>query len=81
MKNTILANQNSYRCICIWDWDDKEAIIQAIKDDTLQIINNADIKKHWSKGTEHILDGNFNEEQMIADGWLPVYDDGQTLLY
>lgn len=32
--------------------------------------------------TKHKLDSNFNEQEMIAKGWIPVYDDdGQTLIY
>lgn len=78
-----LAKQNGYDCICIWDWDDKEAIVQAIKEKTLHILNGTIINKHWSKVNtkEHKLDNSFDEQQMIAEGYLPVYDDGQTLVY
>lgn len=78
-----LAKQNGYTCICIWDWDDKEAIVQAIKEKTLHILNGTIINKHWSKinTKEHKLDNSFDEQQMIAEGYLPVYDDGQTLVY
>lgn len=82
-NKTLLAKQKGYTCICIWDWDDKEAIAQAIKEKTLHVLNGTIINKHWSKVNtkEHKLDNNFDEQQMIAEGYLPVYDDGQTLVY
>lgn len=82
-NKTKLAKQNGYRCICIWDWDDKEAIIQAIKENTLEILNGTVINKHWNKinTKEHIQDNGQDEKQMVAEGWLPIYDDGQTLIY
>lgn len=78
-----LAKQNGYSCICIWDWDDKEAIVRAIKENTLKILNGTVINKHWSKAKtkEHIQDNGQDEKQMTAEGYLPVYDDGQTLIY
>ena len=30
---------------------------------------------------EHKIDNNFDEKEMISEGYLPVYDDGQTLIY
>lgn len=76
------ANDNGYQCICIWDWDNKEDIVKAIKNNALQIQKH-DIQKHWSicETTKHQLDNNFNEQEMVAEGWVPVYDDGQTLIY
>ena len=79
-----LAKQNSYNCICIWDWDDKEAIIKAIKDNKLQIKQNQDVTKYWNISKTRIYkqdDGTQDEKQMIAEGYLPIYDDGQTLMY
>lgn len=56
---------------------------------------NAKPSKHWSKGTQHITDnllrqrgydqlfgtnygkGTSNEELMLENGWLPIYDCGQ----
>lgn len=78
-----LAKKNNLKSICIWDWDNKEAIVKSIINNTLEIKQNQDIQKHWSiqKTIKHILDNNFDEQQMIAEGWAPVYDDGQTLIY
>lgn len=79
-----LAKQNSYNCISIWDWDDKEAIIKAIKDNKLQIKQNQDVTKYWNISKTRIYkqdDGTQDEKQMIAEGYLSVYDDGQTLMY
>lgn len=82
-NKTILAKQNGYNCICIWDWDDKEAIVRAIKENTLKILNGTIINKHWNKVNtkEHKQDNGQDEQQMIVEGWLPIYDDGQTLIY
>ena len=76
------ANENGYDCICIWDWDNKEVIIKAIKDKILKIEKH-DIQKHWSicETKKHLIDDSFDEQQMIAEGYLPLYDDGQTLIY
>lgn len=76
------ADDNGYQCICVWDWDNKEAIIKAIKNNTLKIEKHK-IQKHWSvcETSKHILDNNFDEQEMISEGWVPVYDDGQTLIY
>lgn len=76
------ANDNGYKCICVWDWDNKESIIKAIKNNTLKI-EKGEIQKHWSicETTKHQLDNKFNEQEMIAEGWIPIYDDGQTLIY
>lgn len=81
-NKTKLANQNGYQCICIWGWDDKEAIVRAIKNNTLKI-EKGSIRKIWSfcESVDYKIDDNFDEQQMIAEGWLPIYDDGQTLIY
>lgn len=77
------ASKNGLKSICVWDWDDKEKIIRAIKESKLQIRQNQDIQKYWNKPkTERYkLDSNSDEKEMIAEGYLPVYDDGQTLIY
>ena len=83
-NKTKLAKQNGYNCICIWDWDDKEAVVQAIKENTLKILNGTVINKHWNKinTKDHIQDnGAQNEQEMISEGYLPVFDDGQMLIY
>lgn len=82
-NKTKLAKQNGYSCICIWDWDDKEVIVQAIKENKLKILNGTAINKHWNRVNtkDHIQDNGQDEKQMIAEGYLPIYDDGQTLIY
>lgn len=32
MDKSILAEKNGYRCICVWDWDDKDKIIYLVDD-------------------------------------------------
>lgn len=77
-----IANQNGYQCICIWDWDNKEAIVKAIKNNTLKI-EKCSIRKIWSvcETVEYKFDNNFDESQMLSKGYLPIYDDGQQLIY
>lgn len=77
------AKKNNLKSICIWDWDNKEEIVKAIINKKLNIKQNQDIQKHWGKfkSNEHQLDNNFDEKQMIAEGWISIYDDGQTLIY
>lgn len=81
-NKTKTAKDRGYNCICIWDWDDKEKIVNAIINNTLQI-KQGNIQKHWGKDktSEHVFDNNFNEQEMISEGWSPIYDDGQTLIY
>ena len=43
-NKTKVANDNGYDCICIWDWDNKNDIVRAIKDKTLQIEKHDIIK-------------------------------------
>lgn len=78
-----LANSNGYKYLSVWEWDNFENLVKAIKNNTLIIRQNQDIQKHWSKSktSKHIIDNNFDEQQMIAEGWLPIYDDGQELVY
>lgn len=78
-----LANKNKLKSICIWDWDDKRAIVKAIKENKLQIKQNQDVIKYWNinKTNNYKIDNGQDEKQMIAEGYLPIYDDGQTLIY
>lgn len=78
----LVAQQNNYKYINIWAWNNQENIIKAIKEHTLQILQGK-VQKHWGKDKtdKHIQDNNFDEEQMIAEGWRPIYDDGQMLIY
>lgn len=77
-----LANDNSYNCICIWDWDNKEDIIKAIKNNTLKI-EKTDIIKYWNipESKMYVEDNNFNEQIMLDKGYKLVYTDGQKLIY
>lgn len=78
----VTATNAGYNYINIWSWLDEKAIVQAIKKNKLQIIKG-NIQKHWGKDktSEHVFDAGFDEQQMIAEGWRPLYDDGQTLIY
>lgn len=77
-----VAKLHNLKYINIWAWDNTERIVEAIVNNTLQI-KQGNIQKHWGKEktSEHLFDNNFNEQEMISEGWLPIYDDGQTLIY
>lgn len=88
------ANNNGYTYISIWDWDKPENIIKAIINRTLKIETQKEIRLFWGKNNLNSMrwgnynsdiykidDGTQDEQQMIAEGWLPIYDDGQKLIY
>lgn len=76
------AKQHNMKYINIWAWIDNTEIAKAIVQNTLQI-KEGNIQKHWGKEktSKHVLDNNFDEQEMIAEGWVPLYDDGITLIY
>nr|DAO15252.1 MAG TPA: Protein of unknown function (DUF559) [Caudoviricetes sp.] len=80
-NKTKIANDNGYKCICIWDWDDKEAIIKAIVNNTLKIKQNLDIKKHLWNVKEKLHYINNNSINFNNNDWYVIYDDGQQISY
>lgn len=81
-KNKVdLANSFGFNCICIWDWTDVPELIKAIKHSNY-VIQKRDIQKIWNKDNrkEYIIDNNFNESDMINQGYLPLFDDGQDII-
>lgn len=87
-----IAVTEGYKYISLWDWDNPEDIVKAIKENRLNVKEN-ETKLFWCRNNlnslnwgkypkdVYKLDNNYNESQMIAEGYLPVYDDGQTLIY
>lgn len=80
-NKTKLANDNGFKCICIWDWDDSEKIVKAIKNGKLKIIKSDDIMCHYYnlKSREHkiIKDKKTNK----SNHWVKIYDDKQKIVY
>ena len=54
-NKTLLANENNYRCIHIWDWDDKEKIIESLKPKKVIYARNCLIKEVSEKDTNEFL--------------------------
>lgn len=94
IKRRITINEEGYNYINIWDWDKPENIVKAILDNSLIIKKQNKPNVFWCKNNLQayswgnysnnvykIYDKQDNEQQMIAEGWVPVYDDGQTLIY
>lgn len=72
------ALDNDYICIHKFDWQSNEEILILIKN-----INNYKIEQHkprlhWYniRTKEHILDNNFDKNEMIKNGFVEIYDDG-----
>lgn len=81
-----LAEQNGFTSICLWSWDFAhfDEIVKAIYLKTLKINKHQGVTLYWCmpKSNWHqIDDGTQNEEEMLRDGFLPVYDDGQEVIY
>ena len=70
-NKTKLALENGYTCIHIWDWTDKEAIIDQILNDTFpKIINFEEPRKFIYDVKENKLTDSETENTVI------IYDDG-----
>ena len=109
MRKTIIAKENGYECLHVWDWNDTDRIIKFLTGDT-KLYNFPDgsgtvycdnskpilfdfetggyaragtIKPslHWynMKTGAHIVSDDLAYDEMISDGYLPVYDCGQTV--
>ena len=94
-NKTQLALKHGYTCITVFDWMTLEQVVDIIKqhlDKTIdstdfcfnpqQSIDKSTIRKHWTKlnSKEHITDIGQDDEQMIADGYVAVYDCGYAKL-
>lgn len=90
-----LALKHGYTCITVFDWMTPEQVVDIIKqhlDKTIdstdfcfnpqQSIDKSTIRKHWTKlnSKEHIADIGQDDEQMIADDYVAVYDCGHAKL-
>lgn len=80
-NKTKLALENNYICIHKFDWVSKEQILNIIKSVNTNKINQNEPILHWynMKTKEHILDNNFNKNEMLKNGFIEIYDDGINL--
>ena len=81
IKKTFVAETNGYICIHIWDWTDKNKVIELLKNEKIYLKRNARACLHWYniKTKSHKI-GELDFEHMISQGYLPVYDDGNELV-
>lgn len=75
---TKFALNNDYVCVCIWDWDSWDNVIDLFKKHKIQL-KEKDIQLHYSKGRENIVLSKENNKY-IEEGYLPVYDDGFEII-
>jgi hypothetical protein len=76
------ALENGYVCLNVFDWDNLEEIIDLLKlNKPIKQIKDS-ITKHWYNINikEHLTDDNFNDEEMIEKGFLPIYDSGYEIV-
>ena len=86
-----LAIACGYTPLMIFDWHDPEIVLHVIEahlnnvfidctDNALNpfVVDECTIKKHWvnTKSGEHLFDDDFNEQEMLDAGFMPVYDCG-----
>lgn len=78
-----LAEENGYHCFHIFDWFDTDRILYFINNynEFKFIVEKEYIRSHWYNRytKEHLLDNNFNEEEMVSNGFVQIYDDGLIL--
>ena len=81
----ILVNKRNYKYISIWDWDNKQDIVNAIVNDSLKIIQLPNSRKIWSKGTEYKFEEELTNSELEKikqdNSWWPIIDDAQQLYY
>ena len=81
-RKTAAAEKHGYMCVHIWDWTNKNAVIESVKNDTLYTAAGDGIKLHWyNVKTGNHFTGKHDARYMTENGYLPVYDDGKVLIY
>lgn len=78
-KKTAYAKENGYICICVWDWDDQNYIINLLSQ-KLNIVQ-CEMKAYYSKNgnTEYILKTEDND-YLLDDGYRLIYTDGFEII-
>lgn len=72
-NKTKLALDNGYKCICIWDWTDKEEILKILQSDfSLTQLDKPRRHLYNLKTKEHII----SETEPLQKGWVEIFDDG-----
>lgn len=77
-KKTKVAASAGFRCIHMFDWTTFESAVDACYNPSAQ---STGIQLHWynDRTNSHITDSDLSYDELIARGYLPVYDDGQLL--
>lgn len=70
-----VAIKHNFICIHIWDWNNWDEIIRLIQQPNLQM-EYIGIELYYSKGKNKIKSDNPNDENLISQGYLPIYTDG-----
>ena len=76
---TKFALDHNYICICVWDWINWLEIIDLIRYNNIEL-KKSEVKLHYSKKAEHILSNNNNDVVLLNQGYLPIYDDGFSVI-
>lgn len=74
------AKDRGYICVCVWDWDNWQDVIDLVKQKNLTMIED-EIKLYYSKGNKRIdYVSILSEDELIKQNYLPVYTDGYIVL-
>lgn len=71
-----LAIKYNYICICIWDWDNWNDILNLIKQRDKLTMKWTGIKLFYSKRSNKIESDN---KDLVNRGYFPIYTDGYTV--
>lgn len=82
-RKTKFAEDKGYVCILVWDWDNIIEIILHLKYSTKFKITGGEPKLHWfnSKTKDHIVSSDMENNDLLSNGYLPIYDDGNIIEY
>lgn len=80
---TQCASRHGFICIHVFDWTDTEDLVKDLKWSRYFDIQDRGVIKHWynSKSGIHLIDNEYLDDDMIQDGFLPVFDDGFSVKF
>ena len=78
---TQVARENGYICIPVWDWTNKEEVVDIVRNiEQYEILQRMPVRV-WSRDTEIKYDIDVSDPvSFIKQGWLPVFTDGQLFI-
>lgn len=81
-NKTKLALENNYICIHKFNWTTNTQILNIIKNINKYKFEQKEPRLHWynMKTKKHLLDDNFNRDEMIEKGFVEIYDDGLVFI-